>query len=520
MATIGTILVNVVADAAGFEHGIKKAEGMLGGFKQRLAAAKAVAGTGSGAFLQAAGGMLPGVAMGAVGAAAGFLAGAVHGAVDSIKEYTREAWQSVPATAKMADQLGIAFETFRGLEHGAKAAGLGPEEFALQLTHLQRELGQATIDGSDAAKGFKALGLAGDELAQLPLDQSLARIADYIKELPTPAERAAAEFQLFGRSGQDMDRFLRKGSEGMAEMAEHTRTLMGELSRADAAGIQQANRGFGQMKSILEGIGQRIAAAIAPALAAVYEWVASWINAKSVIGKAISFLIDMVKSLAEWVARILMGSEWLEEFKRKNEEAARAQEMLSRQMEKGLALQKLRADMADFTADLEKQIKTFGMAAEKAKLYDLLRRGVSQKDYLKGLQLADELNDLREAKKVIDDIQSPLDKLRERAGTLESLFGRGKLTQDQLDKARGKLFQDFNSAAGNGGERKTAGAMVEGSKEALETVLRSRMGGNVQDRIEEGIRLLNEQAKAQVENGRRLVELLRDPQPQVVKLGF
>ena len=93
----------------------------------------------------------------------------------------------------------------------AEQNGVAAEQLEQAMAKLQARIGQATTGNAAAEKGFKDLGLSVRDLAALPADQQLGRVADAINRLDSPSQRAAASVGVLGEEGVKLGNVMRLG---------------------------------------------------------------------------------------------------------------------------------------------------------------------------------------------------------------------------------------------------------------------------------------------------------------------
>jgi hypothetical protein len=239
MALIGNLAIGITANASGFASGINKALAVLNGFKSAVTStAGKIAGITTG---------LAGVA-GAAGA--GMLVSQQMEAVDS--------------AAKLADKLGMDIQQLRGLQYAAGLAGGSAESFSNALTKMNQNVGDAIAGTKTAQAAFNNLGINVQDAAKSGAGDLFKQVADKIKDLPTPAQRASAAMDIFGKSYTDIMTFIETGSADMDSMIDRFNMLSGSLDRVDAAKIEAANDRLSDMKIILEGVAAKIGVEVAP----------------------------------------------------------------------------------------------------------------------------------------------------------------------------------------------------------------------------------------------------------------
>ena len=104
----------------------------------------------------------------------------------------------------MSASTGIAVDKLMVLQQAFVNNGMEAESVGKAVNKLQKALTGVNDQGEPTNKMFEKLGLGMEELAALSPDEQLLKIGKAINGLATPAERTAAAWSLFGRTGAQM----------------------------------------------------------------------------------------------------------------------------------------------------------------------------------------------------------------------------------------------------------------------------------------------------------------------------
>jgi len=177
---------------------------------------------------------------------------------------TKRAFETIDATSKLSDRLGIATDQLVGLQHAASISGASSEKLGAALEVMQKRLGEVAIKGTGAAKdALEALNLNVQELIRMSPDEQFKTIAEAISGLETQSEKAAATANIFSRANQDLLNTLELGRDGLEAMRVEARELGLSFSRFDGSKIEAANDAITRMKSAFVGMGRLIAIQLA-----------------------------------------------------------------------------------------------------------------------------------------------------------------------------------------------------------------------------------------------------------------
>src|SRR5882724_8700550 len=125
----------------------------------------------------------------------------------------------VKSTAEYASELhnvsaatGVSTETLQVLGYAGKLAGIGIEEVAQGLNHLNRSAYEAATDGGAAGAAFYRLGIdAYDASGRVKgINDLLPEVAAALTKVENPTERSALAMQLLGRGGALLTQTLTK----------------------------------------------------------------------------------------------------------------------------------------------------------------------------------------------------------------------------------------------------------------------------------------------------------------------
>jgi hypothetical protein len=150
------------------------------------------------------------------------------------------------------------------------AAGPGERKSAEKgLYKLGEAMGDVARGSKVAEKPFKALNINIESLAKAPVGDAFATIADQIAAIPSPALRAKAALDIFGKSSRELMPMLMRGSQGLRDAQKRIDDFGLGFNGADAANIKaaaEASRNIGFFK---QGLMNQITIGLAPVLAEV-----------------------------------------------------------------------------------------------------------------------------------------------------------------------------------------------------------------------------------------------------------
>lgn len=171
MASLGDLVVNLVANSQGMATGLKQAEGYLTAF---ASAATAFAAASVARFVQ------------------------VGSAFDD-----------------MAQRTGVAVEALSTLSYAAKLSDTSIEAVQGGLMKMAKFMGDLRGGSDEAAKKLQALGISATQILAANPEQQFKIFADAIAGIEDPSERAAAAMEVFGKGAGELLPLLQQGARGI-----------------------------------------------------------------------------------------------------------------------------------------------------------------------------------------------------------------------------------------------------------------------------------------------------------------
>jgi hypothetical protein len=527
MATIGNMSIALGVNVDGLTAGLAKAQAKIQVFQQSLASAfsgKSLAGGLLSGGAAAFGGIpVIGTALSAASVGMGKLEEAYDGFVAKTLEASR--------TSK---QFGVSLQQAQVIQY---MAGAGSEAFGHGLQHLQREIGAAANGSEEARKKFSALGLDAGQLATMPVTDAWKVFADTIRELPTPAEKAAAAFSIFGKSGQELLPLLEKGSAGFdkasgavqkyGQYLDETAVKQAKLSAEAKKNNDLAYESFsGNLGDTLWGRG---------------GWEQTKANGWSQANRALNTAGPAAHgNLPAYLSSPNDPSIWKGPQERAREAAAKQYELHGQAASDLAAKLQLQAD-AFSKSSVQAQVNELGIkgatraqlaAAQSAAtqlkaMQDLSTGSVNAinalQEYhvragkimgsgdLTGKQKSGLLGNLKEqlggdldkaAATFYGETRTPLDTFLGQMQLAKELYKTGRSSAEEYGRTVFKLTRDMETAAGVGGPLGKVSAITAGSSAALSAVAEQRNdsgGGDEGARMQAGIEALKSLTSRQLQ---------------------
>ncbi|WP_254604110.1 phage tail tape measure protein [Leisingera sp. ANG59] len=178
--------------------------------------------------------------------------------------------------AKTAGKLGIGIEALQEFRYAAERSGVSTETFDSSLTAMQKRLGEAAQGTGAAKKALDQIGLSAKDLMAVGPDRAMGQIADKLKGIENPAERAAIAAALFSRSGIGMVNMLGGGSEALQQLREDARKtgyVLSEQAARDAEAFADAQL---DAQLTVKGLKNTIGAELMPVVTRSMKSFSAW----------------------------------------------------------------------------------------------------------------------------------------------------------------------------------------------------------------------------------------------------
>ena len=182
---------------------------------------------------------------------------------------TKASLANVDVLAKQARSLGLTTSAFQKMTMVAGEAGIESGKLSSMLGLMQRNIVELSNGTKLQTEAFGKLGLSIADLQGLSPDEQFAKIAESLDAIKDPAEKTALAMEVFGRSGKDAINMLSDYSAKAAEAARFQEEFGIAVSQFDSDQIEAANDAFGRIAMALGGLGNIMAAKVAPAIVAL-----------------------------------------------------------------------------------------------------------------------------------------------------------------------------------------------------------------------------------------------------------
>jgi hypothetical protein len=239
----GSIVIDLLMRTGMFETDVARAEKALDKFQKRAAQM--------------------GAAVGAAAVAAGTaLAVMVKQSINSMDDLT-----------KLAQSVGTTTEELSALTYAADLSGVSQDNLGTALTRLTKNASDAAQGIGEAQKGFNALGISvKDAEGNLKSsDQLLQEVAGKFAQFEDGANKTALAVNLFGKSGADLIPLLNAGAEGIQDMKDEAEELGLTFDQDAGKAAEAFNDNLTRLIAVKDGLVNRIAQELLPSLVSLTD---------------------------------------------------------------------------------------------------------------------------------------------------------------------------------------------------------------------------------------------------------
>jgi hypothetical protein len=247
--TISSLTVDLIANTARFQADLGKAQKSMS--RSISAMNKDVASLGEGFRMVGRLAATFGVALG----------------VREIAQFVRSSLDAVGGLGELAQQLGIGTNALQVYQFAAVQAGVSSEQLEAGLAKLTQNIGDAAAGSATAIAAFDRLGVGvlDAEGKIRPTEAVVRDLSEALKGIKDPAARAAAEVDLFGRSGQRLDPILASGGVALDEFARQAEAAGVVLDKDMIAAADAASDAWAQLDFKIAKLSQTMVVNFLPA---------------------------------------------------------------------------------------------------------------------------------------------------------------------------------------------------------------------------------------------------------------
>jgi len=230
--------------------------------------------------------------------------------VGALVEFTKSTIEFGNQLYVAATKASINAQALSELAFAARSSGVGLEELSTSLARMQKMISSAGSGVGAANVTLTALGLTFSELKTLTPDEQFTVFAQRISELASPADKTRAAMELFGRAGADLLPLFSDGAEGIAKARIEAGLLGQSLSADTVENLHKTQESLDRLTESLKGLGTAIVVEAAPALTSMSDRLTSHISSNRIkqLTADINDYTEAMSHKGEWSLEGIIGS--------------------------------------------------------------------------------------------------------------------------------------------------------------------------------------------------------------------
>jgi hypothetical protein len=209
-------------------------------------------------------------------------------------------------TAAFADELdkarqktGMTTDALQRLKFAGDLTNVGFAAMSTGLRVLAQRMLLAQENSKETVDAFEAVGISGDEIKNLSLQQVLEKIADKFHDTADGAAKLGLAQQLLGRRGSELIPVLDLGSAGMRKLGDEAERMGLVLSEKDQEQLRQLDTQLKLMHQSSTVLERQLATAMTPALTGIAAAFNEDVKAGGFLKGMLADLSSGVKMLTE-----------------------------------------------------------------------------------------------------------------------------------------------------------------------------------------------------------------------------
>ena len=208
-----------------------------------------------------------------------------------------------------ADKVGTSVEALSRLKFAAQLLGSDPEAVGNALGKLNKNLHEAATAGGPAAGVLKKIGLDAKQLSAEDPAQAFQEISAGIASLPNQADKAAAAMALFGKGGTELLNALSADQAQVQALMKEADELGVTVSNLDRIKVGSMFDAFDKVSAALTGIGNKIAAEVAPYITELInlslDWFKSVNKGGALITAAFGYIVEAIAFVGDAIDTVV-----------------------------------------------------------------------------------------------------------------------------------------------------------------------------------------------------------------------
>lgn len=179
----------------------------------------------------------------------------------------------------ISQRTGVSVQSLSELGFAAEMSGTNIEQLGGALFRMRRRIANAATGGGPAIRAVRDLGIAAEELTQLPVEQQFDEIVRALAGVENESLRAQYAFEIFGDQAKALMPLLNQGTDGIEALRKQARDLGITISDEDAAAAVAMSDAWNILKRSLSAVTIQLGAALAPLLTEIIGRVTKFITA-------------------------------------------------------------------------------------------------------------------------------------------------------------------------------------------------------------------------------------------------
>lgn len=209
--------------------------------------------------------------------------------------------------SQLAKNLGTTTEQLTAFGYAAASVGVPFSKLVGYLDGLPEKLSALADGGGPSADLLRRLGINARALIGLDLETQIATLADAVKRVASPIDRARVAVELFGDAGKDLLPLLEQGGAAYRKLADEARRTGNVLPTEDAIKAAAASRSLSQATEAARGAFLRVGAALLPTVEQTKNITTRFLNATSAVRAFVGRNADTIRAVAAIAAGLTVA---------------------------------------------------------------------------------------------------------------------------------------------------------------------------------------------------------------------
>lgn len=185
---------------------------------------------------------------------------------------------NVDVLDKMQVRTGVSAKALSALGFAAEQSGSSIETVEKGLIGMAKTMAAAEDGAKTQTDALAKLGLTYEQLKGLAPEDQFTLLADRVRQVEDPTERAAVSMEVFGKAGQKLLPLFAEGAEGIKALTDEAEALGITMSGEDVAAAAALNDAMNRVNRQLGGVWLSIGAAVAGPLTELSNWTTQYIG--------------------------------------------------------------------------------------------------------------------------------------------------------------------------------------------------------------------------------------------------